>query len=74
MTNVPHKIIYAIIIGPYLAIMSLMCLVMLIGPLLIAVTLVIIGCISLFIQWINFYLVLCKWRLSRWWWLIKKNF
>lgn len=74
MTNVVHKIICAIIVGPYLAVVALMCLSMLIGPLLIAITLVITGGIALFFQRIGIYLALYKWRIGRWWWLKKKNF
>lgn len=74
MTNIMHKIICAIIAGPYLAVVALMCLVMLIGPLLVSIALVITGCVSLFFQIINTYLTLYKWKIKRWWWFKKKNF
>lgn len=69
-----HRVIAAITMGLYLAIMSLMCLAMLIGPLLVTAALVIIGCVAMFIQRINFYWILCKYRIGRWWWFKKKNF
>ena len=74
MTNVVHKIICAIIVGPYLVVLALMCLAMFIGPILIAITLVITGCIALFFQRINAYVALYRWRIRRWWWFKKKNF
>lgn len=71
------KVVGAIVIMPYVIVMLLMCAVTILGPLMISATLVVIGCLSLVIQWIKggaaLLWLLFKWHVSRWWWFKKNN-
>jgi hypothetical protein len=77
-TNTLLKIVGTIIIMPYVIVMTLMTIAITLGPLMIAAALIVIGCLSLVIQWIKdrttLLWLLFKWHISRWWWFKKKNF
>jgi len=72
------KVVGAIIIVPYVIVMTLVTIAITLGPLMIAAMLTAIGCLSLVIQWMKNRAILLrllfKWYINRWWWFKKKNF
>lgn len=66
------------IIVPYIIVMMLIIIAAILGLLMISAVLIVIGCLSLAIQWLKDRAILLwllfKWHISRWWWFKKKNF
>lgn len=78
MRDFLHKVVCAIIISPYIAVMLLVTLSVLIGPLLMVIFMVIMGYFIVVIEWVKstttFYWLMYKWHIKRWWWSNRNNF
>ena len=65
------KAVGIIIIAPYVIVKALMVIVIILGPLMIVATLIVIGCVSIAIQWLRnivaLFWLLFTYRIKRWW-------